>query len=53
MFKVWSKLKAVKQGLKDLQHQELSILEEKIDSIREELGKVQTQLVVNHIDVTL
>lgn len=50
MFKLWTKLKSIKKGLKYLHHKEFSRLDERIESIREELRVVQNQLAFNYLD---
>ncbi|XP_056697775.1 uncharacterized protein [Spinacia oleracea] len=44
MFKVWTKLKAVKQGWKELHHKDFAKLDERIEGLRADLGQIQTQL---------
>ncbi|XP_056691836.1 uncharacterized protein [Spinacia oleracea] len=44
MFKVWTKLKAVKQGLKELHHKDFAKLDERIEGLRADLGQIQIQL---------
>lgn len=53
MFRLWNKLKAVKQGLKGLHHQDFSKLEERIKLLREDLVRVQTQLASTPSCLTL
>ncbi|XP_056695388.1 uncharacterized protein [Spinacia oleracea] len=44
MLKVWTKLKAVKQGLKELHHKDFAKFDERIEGLRADLGQIQTQL---------
>ncbi|XP_021844124.1 uncharacterized protein [Spinacia oleracea] len=44
MLKVWTKLKAVKQGLKELHHKDFAKLDERIEGLRVDLCQIQTQL---------
>ncbi|XP_021861226.2 uncharacterized protein [Spinacia oleracea] len=53
MFKLWSRLKQVKQELKALHHQEFARIEERIYKVREGLKEVQSQLATDHLDVDL
>ncbi|XP_021843478.1 uncharacterized protein [Spinacia oleracea] len=41
---VWTKLKAVKQGLKELHHKDFAKLDERIEGLRADLGQIQIQL---------
>ncbi|XP_056698437.1 uncharacterized protein [Spinacia oleracea] len=44
MLKVWTKLKAVKQGLKELHHKDFAKLDERIGGLRDDLCQILTQL---------
>lgn len=44
MYQIWQKLKCVKQGLKTLHQKDFANLEERIDTIRNDLDVVQVQL---------
>lgn len=53
MLQVLNKLKSVKQGLKTLYHQKISRLNERIEIIRDDLSKIQSQLADFPDDVTM
>ncbi|XP_056688365.1 uncharacterized protein [Spinacia oleracea] len=53
MLRVWSKLKAVNHGLKNLHHKEFAKLDDRIELIRGELASVQLQLAATLTDSSL
>ncbi|XP_056697419.1 uncharacterized protein [Spinacia oleracea] len=53
MASVWSRLKMIKQKLKNLHHQEYRGIHEKIEQARHQLSSVQTQLQQLHGDTLL
>ncbi|XP_056689712.1 uncharacterized protein [Spinacia oleracea] len=53
MLKVWTKLKAVKQGLKELHHKDFAKLDQRIEELRVDLSQIQTQLASCPTDIVV